>query len=165
MRPLIISSGLLIGLALIAAQPAKGQPADACGKCPDVSAEWSWKANGYAVGKSPAEAEQQAREQAVGFACKEAHKWLAPRKLACRRSCKAGETTKSCAPSKKPLCKTGSHEKDPGMWKFVCLKAKGKPGACTKEAAEQEPSYGMCDASVTGKKTLACRHPDCDQES
>jgi len=160
----LATAAFLPAFALIA-PPVQGKPAAGCDRCKPRTAHWQWKANGYAVGATAAEAEQTAQQAARDSACEQSKKYLAPRKLTCRPGCTPGAVTERCTERKPPECLTGTHAENRGMWQFVCRKMHGKEAVqqCTDAAASEQPGYGMCDVSVTATKQRACTAPDCSE--
>jgi hypothetical protein len=163
-RILMLPAGVVLITALtLTADSVQGQLGDPCERCKPKTAHWQWKANGYAVGASPASAETSAKQAALQSACEQSKKYLAPRKLTCRPGCTPGEISESCSPSKPPECLTGTYADNRGMWQFVCRKMHGKQALshCGDDAAKEQPGYGMCDTSVTAQKTRSCAPPGC----
>ena len=157
-RALYPGALILVGVAL--AGVADGGEAPPCKTCKPKKAVWPWKANGYAIAASEAEAKAAAEEQAKASACDQAARYLDAQKLACAAGCQAGEIASRCEITKKP-CMAGSSEKDAGMWKFVCRKQTGDDGACDEEARAASPFWAMCDVSVDAERVLACGDPAC----
>lgn len=153
-----LALGAVVALAAV---PAGGQD-DPCARCKDTVAAWDWKANGYALGEDAEAALASARDGATESACKTAYGYLKA-DLKCRGACHADPAgaTQDCEPAKEPLCQQGSHEKNPGMWTFVCRKTREKGETCDAERAKTHPNYAMCDVSVKAQKRLSCRHPEC----
>ncbi len=155
----VLAAALLVPAFAVTAHPVQGKPKGDHARCKPRTAHWQWKANGYAVGSS---AEAAAKAAALGSACAQSKKYLAPRKLTCRPGCTPGEVTESCGERKPPDCLTGTHAENRGMWQFVCRKMVGKeaPQKCTDEAAKEQPGYGMCDVKVTATRQRACTAPE-----
>ncbi len=157
---------LIVMLSAVAATSTSGQTSEPCTRCKPARAEWGWKANGYALGSAPDDALALAKQRAQDSACAKSATYLDANKLACKGSCKAGETATVCEPDKEPGCTSGTYEQNKGMWTFVCRKAyenaENKP-SCDKEEAAKNPAYTTCDVSVKAVRTLACKHPDCTE--
>ncbi len=153
-----------MGLALAPAA-SQGQPSDPCTRCKPAQAEWSWKANGYAVAGSADDALGAAKQAAIDSACRQSAPYLEPQKLRCRFGCSTGETSSSCAPSKEPACQKGTYSDNRSKWMFVCRKYHQEDRLpCDEAEAQTNPGYGMCDVSVKAIKSLACSHPDCNPD-
>ena len=162
MKPRILSLGMIVA-ALGLGATGTGQPADPCTRCKPAEAEWSWKANGYAVAPSAEDARALAQQRATDSACKESSKYLGPQKLSCKYGCDGGELSESCAPSKDPACTQGTHAEKKDMWTFVCRKFhQDDKIACDEAEAQNNPGFSMCDVSTRAVKSLACKHPDCN---
>lgn len=165
-RPVASVTLLTTVLFVAAASTSNGQGSDPCKRCKDKTAQWDWKANGYALGASADEALDLAKTRATDSACEKSASYLDAQKLKCSATCKAGETENTCAPSKEPGCNTGTYDKNKGMWTFVCRKhyegVENKP-SCDKDEAKRNPGYTMCDVSVRAVRTLSCTHPDCSE--
>lgn len=156
-RALVVGA-LVLGFSAVAGPVGGGE--ESCGKCKPKKAAWPWKANGYAIGTSEAEAQAEAERRAKDSACDQAARYLDAQKLACAPGCEAGALEARCEATKAP-CMAGDGAKNAGMWKFVCQKAAGDAKACGDAAREASPFYAMCDVSVDAERVLACGDPSC----
>jgi hypothetical protein len=153
---------VLASLSLAGVSDVRGD-AD-CAKCKARPAEWSWKANGYALAADAAAGMKLAKERATIDACDTAAKHLTGRKIACPAGCAEGAIEERCEPDKKPKCTSGTYDSDKGMWKFVCRKVHQHmrtEDPCTDEHAKTTPGFGMCDVNVKAHKSRVCGDPKC----
>jgi hypothetical protein len=156
---LVVSAGTTLGL-----REVLGQDTDACSKCKPAKGEWSWKANGYAIGADKDEATTASEASAIAKACKASQPYLDGMKLKCKGNCNAGELSEECKPEKPPACDKGTYAENSGQWTFICRKMnedRDTKVSCDKEEAQRNPGYSMCDVSTKAVRTLACSHPDC----
>ncbi len=136
-----------------------------CKACRSQSADWDWKANGYALADSADAARAAGVADALGRGCPEAYRYLDAKKLTCAAGCTAGERTRACTPKSDPQCTGGSYEKEKDMWLFVCRKAKGAAAntGCDAAAAAATPFFAMCDAQIKAVSALPCNAPACNE--